>query len=162
MKFSKNHQKKDDIPTEWQKQATQKDEIEFTCTSCGNNYKYHLGLFKKHEEKHIDDIVRTGAKISPGDDKMLSFLIAAVAYFFTHRAIHGSDTPLYEGIIPPVVVGVLAFSIGPVIGTLLRGLFGKKIPIYKFECPECNTMTFIASDGIDTYFPKVKVPGKKE
>ena len=92
---------------------------------------------------------------------MLSFIIVAVAYFFTYRAIHGSDTPLNEGIILPVVGDVLAFSMGPVIGTLLRVLLGKKIPIYKFECLECNTMTFIASDGIHTYFPKILVPGKK-
>jgi len=139
----------------WQIQAINEGKISLDCPSCENHYEYSSTQFDENADEQINGLTKTeGAIIPQGDSKMLAITLALLAYYFSHRMINGPGAPLNQGILLPVFIAVLAHTLTKVVVAGLWNLFGKKLPIYEFQCSQCQAKSLIASNGIQVAFPQ--------
>lgn len=76
--------------------------------------------------------------------QILAFVAALVVYYYAHQWVNGPDVPLNQGILIPVFIAVVAYSIAKSLFT--GGLFtGSRIPIYRYKCSKCQSDIFVAS-----------------
>ena len=139
----------------WQIKAVTEGKISLDCPSCGNHYEYSSTQFDENVDKQIDELLQTeGAVFPQGDSGLLAIVLALSAYYFSHRMMYGPDVPLNDGIMLPVFIAVLTYYLTKVVVAGLWNLFGKKLPIYEFQCPKCQAKSFVASNGIRVAFPQ--------
>jgi hypothetical protein len=145
----------------WQPAPVDKGDVVLTCPSCSNESRLSLAAFKADATEQIGGLEKTGAKLTGGNDRMLSFVLALLTYYIVHSAMWESDVPLNQGVLVPVLAAVLVFGLGPVVGSLIRQLFGVKLTVYSFTCPSCGSGMLLASNGEIAVTPGEKGPGER-
>jgi hypothetical protein len=137
----------------WQITPVENERISLNCPSCEYPYEYKASLFKENAAEENPELEKTEGFVIRGDSRMLAVMLGLIAFYFSHRAINGPDTPLNQGILIPVFIGFLVYGLTGFVVAGLWKMSGKSLPIYSLHCSSCGNTTFIASNGIHVALP---------
>lgn len=133
------------IPPQWRMEKVTTGSVTFDCPTCQEHYQFDSSIFAKDPEAQIEGLTKTNQSVGRNFGANILPLIAALfVYYYAHQWINGPDAPLNQGILIPVFIAVIAYSIAKPLFS--AGLFsGKRIPIYRYQCTQCQSEIFIAA-----------------
>jgi len=135
------------VPQQWRIEPVKDSAVAFDCLTCQEHYKFDATIFAKKPDEQIEGLTKTDQVVGRVfGQQILAIVVALVVYYFAHRWINGPDMPLNQGILIPVFIAVVAYSIAKPLFS--GGLFtGNKIPVYRYKCSKCQSEVLIASNG---------------
>ncbi len=148
------------IPQQWRIEPVKDDTVAFDCLTCKERYRFDAAAFANNPTQQIEELTKTNQTVGRiFGQKFLAFVVALVVYYFAHKWIYGPNVPLGHGILIPVFFAVVAFSIA--MPLFSAGLFGgKRMPVYRYKCRQCQSDVLIASNGKLLALP-VRPPASK-
>ena len=150
------------IPQKWNIEQVKDNEVVFDCPECKEHYEFDAEIFTDSPTEQIGGLTKTDQFVSRNvGQQFLALLVALIVYYYSHRWINGPDVPLNQGIFIPIFIAVVAHTISKPLFS--AGLFsGKGIPIYIYQCPQCQSEIFISSNGKKLALPSSPPENKDE
>ena len=118
------------IPQQWRVEPVKETGISLLCPACHKRLSFDMNIFAKGAAISVDDLTKTDQFVyrSYGQN-ILAFVAALIVYYYAHQWVNGEGAPLNQGILIPVFIAVIAYTI--IKPFFPAGLFGGKgIPIY--------------------------------
>ena len=141
------------VPQQWRVENVKDNSVSFDCPACKEHYQFDAKVFAAKSTEDVEGLVKTDQFVRRTyGQNFLAIIAALVVYYYAHQWINGEGTPLNQGVLIPVFIAVVVYSI--LKPFFSAGLFsGKGIPIYTYDCRKCNTNVFVASDGKSIALP---------
>lgn len=148
------------VPKQWRVENVKDKSVSFDCPACKEHYQFDAKVFAAKSTENVAELVKTDQFVRRTyGQNFLAIIAALIVYYYAHQWINGEGTPLNQGVLIPVFIAVVVYSI--LKPFFSAGLFsGKGIPIYTFDCRKCHINVFVASDGKSIALP-VSSPATK-
>ncbi len=150
------------IPQQWRVEPVKETGISLLCPACHKGLSFDTNIFAKGAAISVDDLTKTDQFVyrSYGQN-ILAFVAALIVYYYAHQWVNGEGAPLNQGILIPVFIAVIAYTIiKPFFPASLFG--GKGIPIYNYKCDQCRADVFFACDGKSLALPALDKAKSRE
>ncbi|MCB9112856.1 MAG: hypothetical protein H6634_16560 [Anaerolineales bacterium] len=143
------------IPQQWKIDQIKDSQIIRFCDACQQKHAYNAAPFTGKTPTPPEGLTKTDQVVRRNyGQQVVAWIVALIVYYNVHQWVNGEGTPLNQGILVPVFVAVLAYSI--VLPLFSAGLFGGKgIPIYSLQCSNCGADIYFATDGKSIAIPSV-------
>ena len=140
-------------PAQWRIEPVKGDTVAFDCPACHAKYSFDAAAFKDKPTQGVEGLTTTDQVVRrAGGQNFLALVVGVVVFVWVHRTIFGPVIQVGTHLIVPSFAAVLAYNLAKF---LFQGLpiFGKGIPIFRFECGQCQAEVLIASNGRALAFP---------
>ena len=133
---------------QWQQRPLKDGQIDITCPECNESYIVSTEEIVSEDAPNIKGVTKTEEVITRhGNSRLLSIALGVIAYYLTHRAMFGPDASLGQGILVPVFVAVLVFSVSEAVWAGIYAKFSPKLAVYEVVCRGCHELFYMATNG---------------